>query len=74
LKELINNNMAKKGENFKQMKEGELEKKLAVLRENVRVVKFKSEGSKSKNVKELWAMKKDIARILTELNRIKKTA
>lgn len=66
--------MAKKKENFKDMKEAELNKKLGALRENVRVIKFKTEGSKSKNVKELVALRKDIARILTEMNRIKRIA
>ena len=45
--------MAKsKKENFKGMKEDELKKNLAVLREEMRVIRFKAEGSKSKNVKE----------------------
>ncbi len=56
-------------ENLKGMKGGELEKKLAILRENARVIRFKAEGSKSKNVKELSTLRKDIARILTELNK-----
>ena len=61
--------MAKtKKENLKDMKKGELEKKLAILQENARVIRFKAEGSKSKNVKELSTLRKDIARILTELN------
>ncbi len=55
-------------ENFKGMKKDELMKKLAILRENERVIRFKAEGSKSKNVKELATLKKQIARILTELN------
>jgi len=63
--------MAKKKENLRDIKEGELVKKLTVLRENVRVSKFKAEGSKSKNVKELSNFKKEIARILTEINRQK---
>jgi len=58
----------KKEDDFKDMKEGELAKKLAILRENARVIRFKAEGSKSKNVKELSTLKKEIARILTELN------
>jgi ribosomal protein L29 len=61
--------MAKtKKENLKGMKKDELEKKLAILRENARVIRFKAEGAKSKNVKELSVLRKDIARILTELN------
>ena len=63
--------MAKKNtkENFKEMKEGELVKKLALLREDLRALHFKAEGSKSKNVKEASAFKKQIARVLTEINR-----
>jgi ribosomal protein L29 len=63
----------KKSQNFKIMKDVELEKELVSMRENIRVVKFKAEGSKSKNVKEISALKKNIARVLTELrNRTKK--
>jgi ribosomal protein L29 len=67
--------MAKKNTklNFKEMKGEELKKELAVLRENLRVIHFKAEGSKSKNVKESSAIKKQIARILTELNNKKVT-
>lgn len=53
---------------LKGMKPAELSKKLAILRENARVIRFKAEGSKSKNVKELATLRKDIARILTEIN------
>ena len=60
--------MAKKKENFKGMKKEELIKKLALLREEVRVIRFKAEGSKSKNVKKLSTLKKQIARILTFIN------
>lgn len=63
--------MQNKKENLKDMKENELKKKLAILEENARVIKFKAEGSKSKNVKELSNLRKDIARILTEINRQK---
>jgi len=62
-----------KKENLKGMEEGGLRQKLAILRENVRVIRFKTEGSKSKNVKELAAFKKQIARVLTELNSLVKT-
>ena len=58
--------------NFKEMAEDELKKKLAILRENARVIRFKAEGSKSKNVKELAGLKKEIARVLTEINNKKK--
>ena len=57
-----------KKENFQGMKKDELEKKLVLFKENVRVIKFKAEGSKSKNVKELGNLRKQIARILTEIN------
>jgi ribosomal protein L29 len=60
--------MKNKKNNFKDMKEGELKKELAILQKNVRVIRFKAEGSKSKNVKELSTLKKQIARIMTELN------
>ncbi|OGI62533.1 50S ribosomal protein L29 [Candidatus Nomurabacteria bacterium RIFCSPHIGHO2_01_FULL_40_12] len=61
--------MAKKKDNLKGMKRNELEKKLGLLEENMRVIRFKAEGSKSKNVKESSSLRKDIARILTEINR-----
>ena len=61
--------MAKKDtNNFKGMKKDELEKELAVLRDSIRLIHFKAEGSKSKNVKEAGATKKQIDRILTEIN------
>jgi len=50
------------------MKPEELSKQLAILRENARVIRFKAEGSKSKNVKESATLRKQIARILTEIN------
>ena len=57
-----------KKENLKNMNADELSKKLAILRENARVLRFKAEGSKSKNVKEALTLRREIARILTELN------
>lgn len=57
-----------KKENLKGMKAEDLTKKLADLRESVRVFHFKAQGSKSKNVKEVAHTKKQIARVLTELN------
>ena len=60
--------MAKKKENFKEMSKGDLNKKLTELRESLRVLKFKVEGSRSKNVKEVSNLKKQIAKILTEIN------
>jgi ribosomal protein L29 len=61
--------MKKNKENFKEMDKSELQKRLILLREEIRVVKFKAEGSKSKNVKENKFRKKQIAQILTELNK-----
>ena len=64
--------MAKsKKDNLKDMKEGELNKKLATLREDLRLINFKAEGSRSKNVKELGGLKKQIARVLTQMNSAK---
>jgi ribosomal protein L29 len=60
--------MKKNKINFKNMKKDELEKELLVLRESLRAIHFKAEGSKSKNVKENQTIKKQIARILTEIN------
>jgi ribosomal protein L29 len=60
--------MAKKINNFKEMKEVELKKELALFKENLRVIHFKAEGSRSKNVKEAATLRKQIARIMTELN------
>ena len=51
------------------MKKDELVKKLASLREDLRVLHFKAEGSKSKNVKESATLRKQVARVLTEMNR-----
>ena len=64
--------MAKKTkDNIKEMTEGELEKKLTILREEARAISFKAEGSRSKNVKEMSALKKQIARVLTRMNQAK---
>ena len=59
--------MAKEKENFKTMKVDELKKKLVDLRESIRVIHFKGQGSKSKNVKEVSFLRKQIARVLTEI-------
>ena len=61
--------MAKKTDNFKGMEKDELKGKLVILQESLRVLKFKTEGSKSKNVKEALALRKQIARALTEINK-----
>lgn len=60
--------MAKTKDNIKEIGKDELVKKLALLQEEIRVIRFKAEGSKSKNVKESATLKKQIARILTEIN------
>ncbi len=60
--------MKKKGENLRSLGKGELSKKLAELEEKMRTLKFKAEGAKSKNVREERGLRKEIARVLTELN------
>jgi ribosomal protein L29 len=61
--------MAKtKKENLKDMKGDELKKKLLELEEQIRILRFKAEGSKSKNVKQVGSLKKQIARVLTQIN------
>ncbi|MEK7572760.1 MAG: 50S ribosomal protein L29 [Patescibacteria group bacterium] len=60
--------MTKKIEDFKKMDFDELKKKLALLREDIRVIHFKAEGSKSKNVKEAKTLRKLVAQVLTEIN------
>ena len=59
----------KKEENFKGLKKDELKAKLLVLEENMRVLRFKAQGSKSKNVKESATLRKQVARVLTEMNK-----
>lgn len=56
-------------EEIKGMKPEELAKKLSALQEEIRSMKFKAEGARTKNVKELSSLKKQIARILTETNK-----
>lgn len=63
--------MAKNKENLKGMKKNELNKKLMDLRENIRIIRFKGQGSKSKNVKEVATLRKLVARVLTEINKKK---
>ena len=60
--------MAKNKENLKNMKEGELAKTLDNMREELRAIRFKAEGARSKNVKESANLRKRIARVLTEIN------
>lgn len=63
--------MKKKMENLKGMKMEELEKKISELQENIRVIRFKGEGAKSKNVKEAGTLRKQVARMLTHMNQAK---
>ena len=53
---------------FKEMTKEDLKKELVSLKEGLRVIHFKAEGARSKNVKEAGTLKKQIARVLTELN------
>ena len=61
--------MPKKKENLKIENNDDLKNKLILLQESFRVLRFKSQGSRSKNVKEEKNLKKHIARILTEINK-----
>ncbi|MEI6580903.1 MAG: 50S ribosomal protein L29 [bacterium] len=61
--------MTKKTNNFKDTKPEELKKKLHELRESIRSIHFKAEGSKSKNVKEGKFLRKQVAQVLTEINK-----
>jgi len=55
--------------NLKNLNEGELTKKLTELREEVRANRFKGEGARPKNVKLIQVERREIARILTALNK-----
>lgn len=57
-----------KKEDLKNKSEKELEKALAHSREEVRKFRFALSGSNARNVKEGLHHKKEVARILTELN------
>ncbi len=48
--------------------EKDLVKELGERREALRVIRFNVAGSKTKNVKEVKGLKKEVARILTEIN------
>lgn len=62
--------MAKKTENnIKGMSVVDLKKKLIDLQESIRVIRFKAQGSKTKNVKESASLRKEAARVLTEMNK-----
>lgn len=60
--------MAKKSEIKNTKKSEKNEVKIEDLQEQLRVLRFKVEGSKSKNVKEAQKIKKAIARLLTAKN------
>ncbi|MBY0376864.1 50S ribosomal protein L29 [Patescibacteria group bacterium] len=64
--------MKKRMGQFDGLKLDELKKKLDALREEIRASHFKTEGAKSKNVKEVGMMKKNIARVLTLINQASK--
>jgi ribosomal protein L29 len=61
--------MANKKEKFTDIKVVDLKKKIVQLREELRIIRFKAEGAKPKNVKESAMLKKKIARVLTALNK-----
>lgn len=46
----------------------ELQKDIADKREALRVIRFGAEGSRSRNVRESRTIRRDIARLLTEVN------
>ena len=60
--------MAKKNDKLKGMTKTELEKEVFSLQEKIRDIRFKAEGSKSKNVKESLSLRKQIARVLPAIN------
>ena len=66
--------MAKKTskDKIKGMNEQDLVKELGSIRDNLQAIGFKAGTTRPKNVKEVAAMKKQIAQILTQLNQIKK--
>ncbi len=56
------------------MNTNEILKNIADAREKLRVIRFTAAGARSKNVKESSALKKQIARSLTELRSRKNAA
>lgn len=54
--------------NFKKKSDNDLEKTLKGKRKSLQQFRFGSSGSKVRNVKEGSTLRRDIARILTELN------
>ncbi|OHA47400.1 MAG: 50S ribosomal protein L29 [Candidatus Taylorbacteria bacterium RIFOXYD2_FULL_36_9] len=59
-------------EDLKNKTENELKQMLKDKQEALRVFRFAMSGSKTKNLKEGQNLKKDIARIMTVLNKFKK--
>jgi ribosomal protein L29 len=55
-------------ENLRHLKEAELKKKLLDLKSNILDLRFKAQGSKSKNVKQFSSLRKQVARVLTVMN------
>jgi ribosomal protein L29 len=53
---------------FKDMSIEQIQKEVAAKREALRAFRFGTAGSRSKNVKEGRNLRKEIARLLTELN------
>lgn len=62
-----------KKQDFTKEKDEDLKKTLVNMREEVRTFRFSTAGGVARDVKALRANKKDIARILTELNARKRT-
>lgn len=58
---------------FKDKTLDQLTKEVADMREKLRVIRFGGAGSRSRNVKEGYNIRKDVARILTELRARKMT-
>ena len=65
--------MAKKKEKLETMKDADLLKEVSKLKEEIRETRFKGPGATQKNVKSIKNNKRQIARILTELNKRSKT-
>ncbi len=53
---------------FKKYSVADLQKEIAEKRESLRTFRFGEAGSRSRNVREGRTFRKDIARLLTELN------
>ncbi len=56
---------------FKNKTEKELQKRLADKRNKLREFRFQIAKGKIKNVKEASLLRKDVARILTEINKVR---